>query len=157
MAAHTSTHLRSLYRSLLRELPPRPILKVPRSPLHAYLRGIFASSGAPSSPSSSASSPSTSSPITPTAQHHQARAEAEQLVTYLRWQRQYVALIERYNPGLGMDEESVSASPRAVSAWTCPSGTQPAAANRGAEHKADGTACRAAQRVRRGSKAGAGL
>ena len=31
--------------------------------------------------------------------------QAEQLVGYLRAQRQYATLLERYNPGMGMDEE----------------------------------------------------
>ncbi|KAG5918930.1 hypothetical protein E4U42_006704, partial [Claviceps africana] len=30
---------------------------------------------------------------------------AEQLVAYLRAQRLYVSLLERYNPGMDMDEE----------------------------------------------------
>jgi ATP synthase assembly factor FMC1, mitochondrial len=32
-------------------------------------------------------------------------AQADQLVQYLRAQRQYVTLVERYNPGMNMDEE----------------------------------------------------
>lgn len=102
--ARSPAHLRSLYRSLLRELPPRPILKAPRSPLHAHLRGTFA--GRDASASSSSSTPQSSSSSVPAhPQHSQAHAEAEQLVAYLRSQRQYVALIERYNPGMDMDEE----------------------------------------------------
>jgi hypothetical protein len=31
--------------------------------------------------------------------------EAEQFVTYLKAQRTYTMLVERYNPGLGMEEE----------------------------------------------------
>lgn len=31
--------------------------------------------------------------------------EAEQIMQYLRAQRQYVTLLERYNPGANMDEE----------------------------------------------------
>ncbi|KAG5983982.1 hypothetical protein E4U43_006222 [Claviceps pusilla] len=75
--------LRSLYRSLLRELPPRPVLASPRSHLHDRLRGCL-------------SSPSGGVPTL---------AEAEQLATYLRSQRLYVSLVERYNPGMDMDEE----------------------------------------------------
>ncbi|KAL3962591.1 hypothetical protein ACCO45_004114 [Purpureocillium lilacinum] len=78
--ARSPAHLRSLYRSLLRELPPRPILKAPA-------RRCTLTCAAPHP------------------QHSQAHAEAEQLVAYLRSQRQYVALIERYNPGMDMDEE----------------------------------------------------
>ncbi|KAJ4328188.1 hypothetical protein N0V84_001390 [Fusarium piperis] len=83
--ASSPANLRSLYRSILRELPPRPILASPRSPLHARLRDTF----------------STSSPTS-----HEARAHAAaQAVAYLRSQRQYATLLERYNPGMGMDEE----------------------------------------------------
>ncbi|KAI1772230.1 hypothetical protein F4818DRAFT_444460 [Hypoxylon cercidicola] len=78
-----SFQLRSLYRSLLRELPPRPLSSSARSPLHQRLRQSF-SGDAP---------------------HEQAVAQADQLVRYLKAQRQYVTLIERYNPGMGMDEE----------------------------------------------------
>ncbi|KAK2603508.1 hypothetical protein QQS21_004277 [Conoideocrella luteorostrata] len=80
--------LRSMYRSILRELPPRPILRSPRSHLHDRLRASFAD------PSSSPA-PAPPSPA----------AQAEQLIAYLRSQRLYVTLIERYNPGMGMDEE----------------------------------------------------
>ncbi|KAG5981551.1 hypothetical protein E4U55_002832 [Claviceps digitariae] len=78
--------LRSLYRSLLRELPPRPILASPRSHLHRQLRASL-------SPSSSPSDQKTTLP------------QAEQLAAYLRSQRLYVSLVERYNPGMDMDEE----------------------------------------------------
>ncbi|KAG6019893.1 hypothetical protein E4U41_003043 [Claviceps citrina] len=88
--------LRALYRALLRELPPRPILASPRSHLHSRLRASLSSSS-PSS-SSSSSSPSSSGPPSPAAQ-------ADQLAAYLRSQRLYVSLVERYNPGMGMDEE----------------------------------------------------
>ncbi|KAK8120927.1 hypothetical protein PG999_005047 [Apiospora kogelbergensis] len=79
--------LRSLYRSLLRELPPRP--GQPRSLLHKHLRESFSSQAA-------------------AGQHQNPRAatdHADQFVRYLQAQRQYVTLIERYNPGMGMDEE----------------------------------------------------
>ncbi|KAI9741350.1 MAG: hypothetical protein M1834_003067 [Cirrosporium novae-zelandiae] len=89
--------LRSLYRSLLRELPKRPNggpLSNP-SPLQRHLRTSF--STPPLSPSLS-SQPSNK---------HTARKiqEAEQYVQYIRAQRMYVTLLERYNPGMGMDEE----------------------------------------------------
>ncbi|KAK0641282.1 hypothetical protein B0T16DRAFT_419594 [Cercophora newfieldiana] len=88
--ATNPTKLRSLYRSLLRELPPRPILAAPRSSLHKSLHDSFAR------------------------QHQQAAtdarpeltvAQAEQFAQYLKAQRTYVTLVERYNPGMGMDEE----------------------------------------------------
>lgn len=85
--------LRSLYRSLLRELPPRPVLASPRSGLHARLRATFVAAKQQQQQSSSSSSTN-------------ARAQAAaQAIAYLRSQRQYATLVERYNPGLGMDEE----------------------------------------------------
>ncbi|OTA62209.1 hypothetical protein K449DRAFT_320194, partial [Hypoxylon sp. EC38] len=32
-------------------------------------------------------------------------AQADQLVQYLKAQRQYTTLLERYNPGMNMDDE----------------------------------------------------
>ncbi|VBB80274.1 Putative protein of unknown function [Podospora comata] len=76
------SHLRTLYRSLLRELPPRPVLSSPRADLHQHLRDNFASSSS------------------------EKKADiAEQYLSYLKAQRTYVTLVERYNPGMGMDEE----------------------------------------------------
>ncbi|KAK2031437.1 hypothetical protein LZ31DRAFT_451407, partial [Colletotrichum somersetense] len=76
--------LRSIYRSLLRELPPRPVLARERSPIHNRLRASFAQTNENA---------------------EAAAAEAEQLAAYLRAQRTYVTLLERYNPGMDMDEE----------------------------------------------------
>ncbi|KAI8964521.1 hypothetical protein F5Y11DRAFT_345456 [Daldinia sp. FL1419] len=80
--------LRSLYRSLLRELPPKPLSPSSsslqaRSPLHQRLRQAFSSEQP----------------------HEHAVAQADQLVQYLKAQRQYTTLLERYNPGMNMDEE----------------------------------------------------
>ncbi|KAM0233302.1 hypothetical protein ACHAP5_010456 [Fusarium lateritium] len=87
--ASSPASLRSLYRSLLRELPPRPILAAPRSHIHTRIRDSFASG-------------SKAAAATP----HDARAQAAaQAVAYLRSQRMYATLLERYNPGMGMDEE----------------------------------------------------
>lgn len=80
--APPAPHMRSLYRSILRELPPRPVLQSPRSALHSRLRESF------SSPKSATEA-----------------AHAQQFITYLRSQRSYVALVERYNPGINLDEE----------------------------------------------------
>ncbi|OTB10755.1 hypothetical protein K445DRAFT_370809 [Daldinia sp. EC12] len=83
------SQLRSLYRSLLRELPPKPVPSSSsssaqiRSPLHQRIRQSF-SDDAP---------------------HEHAVAQADQLVQYLKAQRQYTTLLERYNPGMNMDEE----------------------------------------------------
>lgn len=91
--------LRSLYRSLLRELPPRPLLASPRAPLHQRLRDNFQpAAAAATTPQSSTTQQQQQN------QHHAAQA-AEQYVAYLRAQRTYVTLLERYNPGMGMDEE----------------------------------------------------
>ncbi|EAQ85270.1 hypothetical protein CHGG_09284 [Chaetomium globosum CBS 148.51] len=85
---------RSLYRSLLRELPPRPLLSTPRAPLHQRLRDNFQQPQSSTSPAAAGG---------PTADLR--AAQAEQYVAYLRAQRTYVTLLERYNPGMGMDEE----------------------------------------------------
>ncbi|KAL6857713.1 hypothetical protein ACO1O0_005155 [Amphichorda felina] len=94
--APSPTHVRSLYRSLLRELPPRPILRSPRSSLHNHLRESFSSPNTPRA---------TTTTMTTTTNSDSEAARAEQLVAYLRSQRSYIALIERYNPGMNMDEE----------------------------------------------------
>jgi hypothetical protein len=86
-----SLHLRTLYRQLLRELPPRPLLTSPRAPLHQRLRDNFQ----PLSTQTQATQPSA----------ELKTAQAEQYLTYLQAQRTYVTLLERYNPGMGMDEE----------------------------------------------------
>ncbi|OJD40521.1 ras guanyl-nucleotide exchange factor [Diplodia corticola] len=89
--------LRSFYRRLLRELPARapkvapstrssqPILSNP-SPLQHHIRTQLA---APSAASARAPS----------------LEETEQFVQYVKAQRMYITLLERYNPGMNMDEE----------------------------------------------------
>ncbi|KAL2264622.1 hypothetical protein VTJ83DRAFT_7132 [Remersonia thermophila] len=96
MATPSPTTLRTLYRNLLRELPPRPVLASPRAPLHQRLRERFEQPTS-SSTSSSSSSPRISTP--------DAAAQAEQYLAYLRAQRTYVTLLERYNPGMGMEQD----------------------------------------------------
>ena len=96
----TRTRTISLYRSLLRELPPRRLLASPRAPIHHRLRESFAAT-------STTTSPTATAPLHPDT--------AEQLVAYLRAQRTYAALVERYNPGMNMDdEERVRLSARRV-------------------------------------------
>ncbi|KAJ9132145.1 hypothetical protein NKR23_g11392 [Pleurostoma richardsiae] len=85
----TPPRLRALYRALLRELPPRPILASPLAPLHERIRSHFH----PGHPQQ-----------TQTPAEHSV-AQAEQYLAYVRSQRMYVTLLERYNPGMGMDEE----------------------------------------------------
>ncbi|CAI7649341.1 unnamed protein product [Penicillium bialowiezense] len=78
-------HARTTYRALLRELPRRSI-NTP-SPLHQRLRDIFRS--------------------VPASTNEQSLRvqEADQLAQYARAQRTYCELLERYNPGMSMDEE----------------------------------------------------
>lgn len=90
MSSASPERLRALYRAFLRELPPRPILSRRRSPVHQRLREHFHD---PASTSLAGSSEQTSV------------AQAEQYLAYVRAQRTYVTLLERYNPGMGMDEE----------------------------------------------------
>ncbi|KAK4458135.1 putative ras [Cladorrhinum samala] len=82
MSAQNLSAVRTLYRNLLKELPPRALLKAPRAPLHQLLRKEFTSSKLESN-----------------------APKLNQYLAYLKSQRQYVELIERYNPGMGMDEE----------------------------------------------------
>ncbi|OBT77732.1 hypothetical protein VF21_03792 [Pseudogymnoascus sp. 05NY08] len=76
-------HLRALYRSFLRELPSR---RLKGSPVQNRIRTAFSS--APSG-----------SPQNVAVDH------AQQYLQYLKAQRQYATLLERYNPGMNMDEE----------------------------------------------------
>ncbi|EJT73676.1 hypothetical protein GGTG_07532 [Gaeumannomyces tritici R3-111a-1] len=84
------TALRALYRALLRELPPRMGLS-DRTPLYRTLRAQFSSSPRDTTTTTAAAIPS--------ARH------ALQYAAYFKAQRTYAALLERYNPGMGMDEE----------------------------------------------------
>ena len=77
----TPTKLRSIYRSFLRELPSRPLSEKSRSPLTTRIRNTIASESA--------------TPI----------EQAEQFLQYVKAQRMYATLLERYNPGMNMDEE----------------------------------------------------
>jgi ATP synthase assembly factor FMC1 len=110
MSTPTPTTLRSLYRSLLRELPPRT--SPTPSPLATHLRTTFAStssSTATPTPTTEEASATTSKTLLSKVQ------EAEQLAMYLKAQRTYVTLVERYNPGADMsDEERVRLSARRV-------------------------------------------
>lgn len=88
---------RTAYRALLRELPRRS-LSTP-SPLHQTLRNVFRSE---------TQSPSAALPFSlPTTEEERTLRvqEAEQLAQYARAQRTYCELLERYNPGMTMDEE----------------------------------------------------
>ncbi|KAJ5758103.1 uncharacterized protein N7511_006797 [Penicillium nucicola] len=98
---------RATYRALLRELP-RKSLKTP-SPIHQSLRKTFRPE--PSSTTTTTTTTSTSTSALPfstpkTPEEIAIRVqEAEQLAQYARAQRSYCELLERYNPGMSMDEE----------------------------------------------------
>ena len=92
-----ASQARSIYRRFLRELPARsPSMLANPSPMQKHIRADF-------------TPPSTESPQS---LRHQARKqgqkrleEAEQYVQYLKAQRMYTTLVERYNPGMNMTEE----------------------------------------------------
>ena len=81
-------HARSLYRSILRELPSRTPITVPSS-IRSSMRSHF----------SNLTSNETDSYMLA------RRQEAEQFIQYLKAQRTYGFLLQRYNPGMSMDEE----------------------------------------------------
>ena len=89
--ATTPARIRSLYRSMLRELPSRPLSSP--SPVKQRIRASF-SSDTPSSSSSSSEEELTNK-----------LQKGEQYLQYAKAQRMYVTLLERYNPGMNMDEE----------------------------------------------------
>ncbi|GAB7347664.1 hypothetical protein MBLNU459_g4528t2 [Dothideomycetes sp. NU459] len=144
--------LRSLYRRLLRELPPRETSRTLLSHPSILQQQIRTQLVSPSSSSSSPSSSANPSPPQPTSSFSKAvlqdpvsttaklaasalgagavaetetaseaeaetdaeteaeanglrTAELEQFVQYVRAQRVYATLLERYNPGMNMDEE----------------------------------------------------
>ena len=83
----TTTAPRSIYRRLLRELPSRtPSILANPSPIQRNIREDIAST-------------------TPTSPSQHKIAEAEQFIQYLKAQRMYLTLIERYNPGMNLEEE----------------------------------------------------
>ncbi|EEQ87743.1 hypothetical protein RJZ56_001551 [Blastomyces dermatitidis] len=94
MTSHFPSQARALYRSIIRELPRRPLSSP--SPLAIRIRTHLSSQQSPESNNSNGK------------QFQIAQAqmdEAEQFTQYLRAQREYVTLLERYNPGANMDEE----------------------------------------------------
>lgn len=116
MQENLTLQARSTYRALLRELP-RKHLATP-SPLHLRLRQLFRSQEhAPSTttasppPSKTSASTSSTTPAQPFSipvdgEERALRiAEAEQLAQYARAQRTYAGLLERYNPGMNLEEQ----------------------------------------------------
>ncbi|KIW24909.1 uncharacterized protein PV07_10591 [Cladophialophora immunda] len=98
MSTAPAPSLRTLYRRLLRELPPtsQPRHTLPRSPIHASIRSHLPSLQQQQPPSETNA---------PSDQQRARLQELEQFVMYLRAQRMYGTLLHRYNPGMGMDEE----------------------------------------------------
>lgn len=100
--AATPIQARSLYRRFLRELPSRsPSLLTNPSPMQQHIRADI------------------SQALDGQAQREkppQRRIEeAEQFVQYLKAQRMYTTLLERYNPGMNMAEKDrVKATGRRV-------------------------------------------
>lgn len=102
MSIPTPSHLRALYRSILRELPSRPLSHP--SPLQKRIRTSFSTTT--SSTSSSLTNPSaTNTQQTPVQEIERRTAQAKEYIAYVRAQRMYATLLERYNPGMSMDEE----------------------------------------------------
>lgn len=87
IAAH-SAQARSLYRRLLRELPNRtPSILANPSPIQQQIRSNFVES--------------------PSQEKAPQRLleEADQYVQYLKSQRLYITLVERYNPGMVREQQ----------------------------------------------------
>lgn len=96
------SHLRSLYRSFLRELPLLPTAA--SSPLHQRLRTTFSEPLHHDDNATSSSSSSEQNVPSPTRSTLPEKVqEGEQYLSYLRAQRTYLTLLERYNPGVAMD------------------------------------------------------
>ncbi|EXJ89064.1 hypothetical protein A1O3_02128 [Capronia epimyces CBS 606.96] len=93
---------KSLYRRLLRELPPLPVPrhKAPRTSIHSSIRAHFYQPPASNSEEYMVA----------------RRQELEQFAAYLRAQRMYNTLLLRYNPGMSIvdEEERVRLTARRV-------------------------------------------
>jgi len=97
MAAQ-APQLRSLYRRFLREMPTRiPSILANPSPVQKHIRTDIATQ-------SSADSPSLAHQLQ-TKSAESRLQEAEQILQFVQQQRLYSTLVERYNPGMNMDEE----------------------------------------------------
>lgn len=105
--ASPALQARSLYRQFLRELPHRsPSILANPSPIQQHIRSDFAS--ASSEQSSSLAQQAEKAP-------ERRLEEAQQYLHYLRAQREYITLVERYNPGINMnDEERIRLTARRV-------------------------------------------
>ncbi|PLB46714.1 hypothetical protein P170DRAFT_511401 [Aspergillus steynii IBT 23096] len=97
----------STYRALLRELPRRKLSSP--TPLHQRIRALYRTPV----------TPGTETQTHDEALHHRLQ-EAEQMALYARAQRSYAVLVERYNPGMTMDEkERIRLTARRVG-WDLP-------------------------------------
>lgn len=94
-------HARSLYRAILRELPPRTPT-IAANPIRSSIREHFAR---PATDSSQNNNNIINKNNNNNNNHLARRQEMEQFVQYLKAQRTYGELLERYNPGMNMDEE----------------------------------------------------
>ena len=98
--AVANSQARTLYRQLLRELPSRsPSILANPSPMQKHIRSDISTSDSQ-----------------PQANQFQRKIEeGEQFLQYLKAQRMYTTLLERYNPGMNMAEEDrVKATGRRV-------------------------------------------
>ncbi|KIY00358.1 uncharacterized protein Z520_04043 [Fonsecaea multimorphosa CBS 102226] len=104
MSTASTPSLRTLYRRILRELPPTPQPRhtLPRSPIHASIRSHLQQQQQQTGNTSTGATPAGAAV---TDQQLARLQELEQFVMYLRAQRMYGTLLQRYNPGMGMDEE----------------------------------------------------
>lgn len=119
MAAAARTHARSLYRALLRELPPSrsatPNNIASPTPLRASIRQHFLLPALTTTKPSADAAAAAANNATEDDHHRALRQEAEQFVQYLKAQRVYGELLKRYNPGMDMEqEERVRLSARRV-------------------------------------------
>jgi len=97
MAAQ-APQLRSLYRRFLREMPTRiPSILANPSPVQKHIRTDIATQSSDNSPSLAHQLQTKSA--------ESRLQEAEQILQFVQQQRLYSTLVERYNPGMDMDEE----------------------------------------------------
>jgi ATP synthase assembly factor FMC1 len=96
--AAPAPQLRSLYRRFLREMPTRiPSILANPSPMQKHIRTDIATQ-------SSTDSPSLAHQLQ-TKSAESRLQEAEQILQFVQQQRLHSTLVERYNPGMNMDEE----------------------------------------------------
>lgn len=104
------SQIRSLYRSIVREIPHRP-LSTPPSQIQQRIRNSFtfpapAPDGSNNNNHHHTTNTTTNTNTTVVTQQ-QKFAEGEEYLRYAKAQRMYTLLLERYNPGIGsmMEED----------------------------------------------------